>query len=57
LAAAGVYAAGVGADAMALGLSGGLVVPLAFSSYLILSEKVLRPEPPRRPIVNGPRAR
>jgi len=45
LAGAGVCAAGLGADAMALGFSGGLVVPFAFSAFMILSQKVLRPPP------------
>jgi hypothetical protein len=43
LAGAGVCAGGLGADAMALGFSGGLVVPFAFSAFMILSQKVLRP--------------
>ncbi|HZL18196.1 MAG TPA: hypothetical protein VFG23_10660 [Polyangia bacterium] len=45
MAGAGVCAAGLGADAMALGFSGGLVVPFAFSAFMILSQKVLRPPP------------
>lgn len=45
LAGAGVCAAGLGADAMALGFSGGLVAPFAFSAFMILSQKVLRHPP------------
>lgn len=45
LAGVGVCAAGLGADAMALGFSGGLVVPFAFSAFMILSQKVLRAPP------------
>lgn len=45
LAGTGVCAAGLGADAMALGFSGGVIVPFAFSALMILSQKVLRPAP------------
>ncbi len=44
-AGAGAFAVGLGADLNALGLVGVLVAAFAFSSFMISSQRVLRPEP------------